>query len=270
MKSTPTSEIPLAVHEPIPADSIDVPTITDTPPASDLPGERNALGVDEAIKQRLDKLKEDRLLNQTPIVTDKDIAIRIANLKGERFVDSSSDRSVLIAVDNRSDQQKTNDLVTQYMSEAQLDEDADPIKDIERRLAALKKGEPSKIIPNVVIAETNVGKDSGSEDEEDHVKRIVGRYLEEAALEPASDGPVLTAEEKEFVESIPKAPDQEELPWCVICNEDATIRYEGDLFCRQCYREVREDDWIYKKLIKNYIGLELDLLKVFILILNYV
>lgn len=239
----PSQESPdsLPIDSPIP---FDLPPIVDVQPTTN-DSAPNA-NVDEAIKQRLTKLKEDRLQleNQTARVSDQDIAIRVANLKGERFVDTSNDRTVLLAVDNRSDQQKSNDLVAQFMSEAKLDEDADPIRDIERRLAALKGETDRERIVNPKADGGGIPDDSGSENDEDHVKRLVGRYLEEAALEPsgANDGVVLTAEEREFVESIPKAPDQQELPWCVICNEDATIRYEGDLFCRECYREVREDE----------------------------
>lgn len=72
------------------------------------------------------------------------------------------------------------------------------------------------------------------------------QYMEEATL-PDAD---LSPEEKEFVNSIkPETADTEELPWCIICNEDATIRCigcDGDLFCAPCFKEIHHDDEEYR------------------------
>lgn len=79
------------------------------------------------------------------------------------------------------------------------------------------------------------------------------QYLEEAKL-PNSD---LTPEEKEYVESIKPTGDTEELPWCTICNEDATIRCDGcdgDLFCRGCFKEIHDDEEYRAHKTKPYVA----------------
>lgn len=200
------------------------------------PTDRESASTDDIIKQRLSKLKEDRTIGvYAPVMSDQDISMRIANLKGERYVDTAKD-SFLLAVDTRSDQEKSSDLVARYMAEAQLDDAADPIKDIERRLIALR--EPLEGASS--MANTKLDLNVNSED--DQIKQLVNRYIEEAALVPPNESPELTAEEQEFVANVRPEKDQEELPWCVICNEDSVIRYQGDLFCKECYNEVRKDD----------------------------
>lgn len=76
---------------------------------------------------------------------------------------------------------------------------------------------------------------------------FVHQYLAEATL-PDGD---LTPEEREFVNSVkPENGDTEELPWCLICNEDATIRCigcDGDLFCASCFKEIHSDDEEYRQ-----------------------
>lgn len=85
------------------------------------------------------------------------------------------------------------------------------------------------------------------------------QYLDEATL-PDSD---LTPEEKEFVNSIPKKQENEELPWCTICNEDAAIRCIGcdnDLFCKACFKEIHANDEEYREhRTKQYIPKETEM-----------
>ncbi|KAL0603048.1 Abscission/NoCut checkpoint regulator [Plecturocebus cupreus] len=92
------------------------------------------------------------------------------------------------------------------------------------------------------------------EDEETAIQRVLQQLTEEAALdeasgfnipvEPASQPrtqPRRVEPEAQDVDPRPEA-EEEELPWCCICNEDATLRCagcDGDLFCARCFRWVQ-------------------------------
>ncbi|KAM9065349.1 abscission/NoCut checkpoint regulator isoform X2 [Sarcophilus harrisii] len=86
------------------------------------------------------------------------------------------------------------------------------------------------------------------EDEEEAIQRVLQQLTEEAALDEAS-GFNIPAKQGPPSRAQPKAPvvapntdseAEEELPWCCICNEDATLRCygcDGDLYCLRCFRE---------------------------------
>lgn len=213
---------------------------------AEFPDEEQLPDIDDEIKKRLEVVKQPTN-DLDKDFSDRGMAERLANLKGVPHKEYDH-KAMLNAVDKRTDNEKANDLVAQFMQEVSLDDAVndsyeDPIKSIERRLAALKGSSTEKTGGQPAV---DGSPEHQHEDEETLAKKIVTKYLDEAAL-PDSD---LTAEEKEFVNSVKPGENTEELPWCTICNEDATIRCigcDGDLFCKGCFNEIHADDEEYRE-----------------------
>lgn len=110
-----------------------------------IPNDEQLPDIDEEIKKRLEVVKQPENDLDQPF-SDRTIAERLANLKGMPHKEYDH-RAMLNAVETRTETQMANDLVEQFMKEVNLDGVAkddfeDPIKSIERRLAALK-GSPT-------------------------------------------------------------------------------------------------------------------------------
>ncbi|NXD59309.1 ANCHR regulator, partial [Corvus moneduloides] len=135
------------------------------------------------------------------------------------------------------------------------------ILQVAKRLAALKGEDPEK-----VTLETYKLPDSDEEvTEEEAIRRVLKQLTEEAALDEASGfnippdqttqpGPSQQnlskkAKQKSHTPTTPVLAraddsDEDELPWCCICNEDATLRChgcDGDLYCQRCFWEGHEE-----------------------------
>ncbi|XP_011757401.1 abscission/NoCut checkpoint regulator isoform X1 [Macaca nemestrina] len=117
-----------------------------------------------------------------------------------------------------------------------------------KRLAVLRGQDPER----VTLQDYRLPDSDDDEDEETAIQRVLQQLTEEAALDEASGfnipaeqasrprtQPRRTQPEAQDVDPRPEA-EEEELPWCCICNEDATLRCagcDGDLFCARCFRE---------------------------------
>lgn len=194
------------------------------------------------IRSRLDALKKVDL-PETSGSDDGDIQRRLAELKGVEYK-APSDAKIHFTPDTRSEQEKIDDLLKQFVEEKTIDVAAEPelgqvqagsVEDIERRLAALRGQDLDKTKEQIEQTE---------ETEQEEIARTMKKYLEEAKLEDI----VLDPDEQEFLSSIPPAPGQkkdlEELPFCEICNEDATLRCLEceNLFCVSCFREFHDEE----------------------------
>ncbi|XP_075049567.1 abscission/NoCut checkpoint regulator isoform X2 [Mixophyes fleayi] len=140
--------------------------------------------------------------------------------------------------------------------------------EIAKRLATLQGKDPEKVtMDNCKLYE------SDEETEEEAVQRILKQLSEEVVLDEASGYNILPEQSRTVDNSRgketgnklpptqmataqiqpargtsvkPKQPDsdEEELPWCCICNEDAVLRChdcDDDLYCKRCFREGHDE-----------------------------
>lgn len=149
--------------------------------------EKEALpDVDDEIKKRLQGIKQPLVPEETQSVSD--VGKRLANLKGTPFRENNN-IDALNKVDKRTEQEKSNDLMKQFLEENEIDNssnagavgtndfdaDDDPIKSIERRLAALK-GTPA------ASDENKSHSNDENEDEETTTNKIVQRVSDDLTL----------------------------------------------------------------------------------------
>lgn len=165
---------------------------------------------------------------QEPKLGLEELQERIGKLKGlEPGKYTAPPITVYTAPDRRSDQQKTEDLLSQLMNETSIDRQFSlsgrRISDaeVEQRLRRLT--DASDKMP---ITRTGAEADHSSDSEEE-TDRLVRKAVEEAKL----------SKDKESDEEMEDA-------GCVICSDDAKIccsDCDQDLYCADCFTEFHSD-----------------------------
>lgn len=173
----------------------------------------------------------DRLNNlrgcQQPKLGLSELQERVAKLKGlDPAQYSAPPITVYTSPDRRSDHQKVDDLLSHLMGESSIDQQVSAggrrmsDAEMEERLRRLRGDRP-------VRPADDAQPDADSDQE---TEQIVRKALAEAQL-PHSGSSDAEAEEMD-------------LPWCVICNDDAKLSCQdcdNDLYCADCFAEFHSD-----------------------------
>lgn len=188
--------------------------------------------VDQEIVERLRKLKEE---DKTTTLSVDEIRRRLALLKDED-TDINQQKINIHQVDIRTDQQKTDDLIEEYLKQLELSSGSDSVNEIQIRLRSLQ----------------GINREHSTNDinNENHVtNKLIAKALAEAELEKKYEENIDKLEEME-IEEIKHIDDEDEKPSCIMCDQTEDLEQclgcHGDLYCTICF-EDNHDDFEMKK-----------------------
>nr|CAH7768413.1 unnamed protein product [Callosobruchus chinensis] len=214
---------------------------------------------DVQLAKRLQKLKDDDG-GPKRLPTDAEIRARLSKLKDENYyTEEPTKGKVLYPVDSRSESERVDSLLEQFVKEKDIELSKNPaVEGIEARLATLREqgvrpneGSYVRQLHDELPAE-------GTDSEEQEVEKLTRKIMDEVAMDARNplksrskskeqEGDEDSSDERdgsedEVEEKVRR--DSPELPWCVLCNNDATYRCldcTGDLYCDECNREVHQN-----------------------------
>lgn len=164
----------------------------------------------DEIAQRLAKLRGQDTSSGPPCTGEKKVLNESAVVDTKGSLDSVSANDV-------------NDLIAQ--TERGMRRSIHQMKDLEKDTKHYLKA------TKIELSTQTPTEEAESSDEE--VEKTIQKALDEVALEEKLE------EDSEDSEM------EEELPWCIICNENATVRCidcDNDLYCKSCYTQGH-DEW---------------------------
>ncbi|KAF5274363.1 hypothetical protein FQA39_LY07243 [Lamprigera yunnana] len=201
---------------------------------------------DQQLYDRLEKLKD-----KSVPPSEDEIRKRLNILKGENeYVEGPSTKPVsymfiqyfikigiqFVAVETRSEQEQVDSMLEMFTKERDIELAKNPEEGIEARLATLRG---QGVRPNEGSYISNLH-DSGSDEE---VDKITKKIMDEVALEERCSIGTSKDSSLDTAEKMDEKPNSSpELPWCVLCNNDAKYRCLDceDLYCAACNAEVHK------------------------------
>ncbi|XP_020300846.1 abscission/NoCut checkpoint regulator isoform X2 [Pseudomyrmex gracilis] len=176
---------------------------------------------DQEIVDRLQKLKDKE--KNIPLPTVEEIKRRLALLK-DQDPEASGSNVNIHQVDSRTDQEKADDLIQEYLAQLELPS-ADPCGEIEERLSSLRDGDKKTYF-------TPVNREEGDTDE-----YLINR-IKAMSTEVDNTSPSKKDEDE----------DEDEFE-CVMCSNNATkmdlyrcTGCTGDLYCLECFENNHDED----------------------------
>ncbi|XP_012224197.1 abscission/NoCut checkpoint regulator isoform X2 [Linepithema humile] len=191
---------------------------------------------DQQIVDRLRKLKDKE--RSIPLPTVEEIKQRLASLKDQEA--SGSNIINIHQLDTRTDQEKTDDLIQEYLAQLELPSTSDPFKEIQERLNSLRDEDDKSC------------SDPDKKEEIDIYKKKLFEMINEKFIDKLSAMEIETSpnvkDEAEDDADDDKDDDDDDENECVMCsrttNEMDLYRCTGctgDLYCPTCFESSHDE-----------------------------